>query len=1040
MGPAPEGTAARPARPASRPPHSGRGGAGSSRRTTGTAKIAARSGNTPDMSDDESAGLSADEFASPSESAQSSTQAAGRFESEDASGPQDAGADTSNMPLQKRRRVTRACDECRRKKIKCDGKQPCTHCSVYSYECTYDKPSNRRRNPAPQYIEALEARLQRAETLLRKFMPEADLADPNLDASVQQEFRNREKARARAAEIKVETAKEPRKDDRQDAQIMSMIESIGQLDLKEGGEWDFYGMSSGVVFLKRMKQHFASLLGNEYHVPFLPRPPLPRGMFSLDSPKSGAGSAFDPSAAPNIYHLPPRDKVRTLCYYSLDCATCLLRVVHQPTFYAKLEELYAAPQGSWTSEQHRFLGLLYSVLALGCVYNVSQDDSSEGPVTYMLAVEEGIKYYTSARLILQDVAECRDILSLQGFVYMILFLQATSNISDCYAFLGIALRSCVRMGLHRHLSHAKITPIEDQMRRRVFHVIRQLDFYVSAILGFPLLLPDEDIDQPLPTEVDDEYITEEAILTPPAGTPSFFQAFNAHSRLMRILARVVKDIYPTKGMGGMGGTVGGGQPNTTFMISYSRIQAIERELHEWLEQLPAHWRPSSDGPIEVIRVRTLLRFAYAHVQMMLYRPFLHYISPRLADGKKIDGRYYKCAAAGITISRNIVHIASEMQKQAVLIGPYWFILYTEFFAIVSLVFFVLENPDKPGAAETLADAKAGRDVIASLAQRSLAAARITSALNALFAQLPDSLGKSTRPTPTKKRSAPAPAPGSRAGSAALSLSGRAGLQDNIPQRRSEEMVRPPAGFLRRNPRAPPQRTASFDTIGFQHGSLAGQTFTNLHEVLPMDMPMSGPGSDTSSTQGTIHRHGHGFQQGQPTGGPASSLYKLDAAMFPSEDPFAYPNQIDPAGHHPSPQTPQARAGQSQDAMQFYMPSIYDNIEAQLMEPVPSYLMQPGPGQPQHGLEQAGEMYSTPDMLAMQPGHASHAHAHQHQQPQHPHQQMGQHQHQHQHQQHPHPHQQHQHPHQQQGGIMDEMLTDPTFRGDWDDMLGNPGYR
>lgn len=37
------------------------------------------------------------------------------------------------VPMQKRRRVTRACDECRRKKIKCDGKQPCTHCTVYSY-------------------------------------------------------------------------------------------------------------------------------------------------------------------------------------------------------------------------------------------------------------------------------------------------------------------------------------------------------------------------------------------------------------------------------------------------------------------------------------------------------------------------------------------------------------------------------------------------------------------------------------------------------------------------------------------------------------------------------------------------------------------------------------------------------------------------------------------------------------------------------------------------------------------------------------------
>ena len=40
-------------------------------------------------------------------------------------------------PMQKRRRVTRACDECRRKKIKCDGKQPCTHCTVYSYGRPY---------------------------------------------------------------------------------------------------------------------------------------------------------------------------------------------------------------------------------------------------------------------------------------------------------------------------------------------------------------------------------------------------------------------------------------------------------------------------------------------------------------------------------------------------------------------------------------------------------------------------------------------------------------------------------------------------------------------------------------------------------------------------------------------------------------------------------------------------------------------------------------------------------------------------------------
>ena len=51
----------------------------------------------------------------------------------DESSVQDFHNTKHSLPIQKRRRVTRACDECRRKKIKCDGKQPCTHCTVYSY-------------------------------------------------------------------------------------------------------------------------------------------------------------------------------------------------------------------------------------------------------------------------------------------------------------------------------------------------------------------------------------------------------------------------------------------------------------------------------------------------------------------------------------------------------------------------------------------------------------------------------------------------------------------------------------------------------------------------------------------------------------------------------------------------------------------------------------------------------------------------------------------------------------------------------------------
>lgn len=210
-----------------------------------------------------------------------------------------------------------------------------------------------------------------------------------------------------------------------------------------------------------------------------------------------------------------------------------------------------------------------------------------------------LKYYIAARALLQDITDCRDLTSLQALLFMILFLQATSNLSACYAFIGIALRAALRMGLHRHLPQAKLNPIEEESRRRVFYVIRIMDTYVSALLGFPLLLRDEDVDLPLPTEVDDEYITKDGIATPPPGTSSFFEAFNAHRRLMNILARVIKYIYPLQGMKTC---VSDEEPaNTTYMISYAKIKEIEGELQEWYEQLPTRWRPGPDGPIEVIR-------------------------------------------------------------------------------------------------------------------------------------------------------------------------------------------------------------------------------------------------------------------------------------------------------------------------------------------------------------------------------------------------------------------------------------------------------
>ncbi|KAF2744844.1 hypothetical protein M011DRAFT_448672 [Sporormia fimetaria CBS 119925] len=907
----------------------------------------------------------------------SQTDAPDRADDPDQPSPITEDASEQQLPkpvigqMQKRRRVTRACDECRRKKIKCDGKQPCTHCTVYSYDCTYDQPSNRRRNAAPQYVEALETQLKRAKAILTIVFPTLDLNDPSLDVPLQNGLLPQLPMRGLRPQLPPqppqpqqpypEAPLPPRPqdtpaDEPQDSHLESMVRATGQLDLDEEGNWDYHGHSSGLSFMRRLQQQTGDIImppspGSSPFVRY--RRPLSQ---VFDSPASAHQSPVEHATTlPAGTDLPTKEEARVLCENALIDAGALMRVVHLPSFYRSMDRIYDVPSENYGNAENTFLPLLYAVLALGTLF--SKRDAGSDETGYEACIDDGFKYFKASRQLL-DIADCRDLTSLQAIVFMIQFLQSSAKLSTCYAYVGVALRSALRQGLHRSFN-VNFSVIESETRKRLFWTIRKMDIYVGVMLGLPTFLDDSDVDQEHPAEVDDEYITETEIRPMPEGTLSILAASNAHTKIVLILEKICKVVYPIKG------THAGGQNAVSYSVSYSEIRELEKDLQRWLDELPMALRPGGDPPQTIMRAQQLLRMGYGHAQLLLYRPFLHYVA-QTYQSKPIDPRAFACASACVNVSRNIIHITVEMKRRRLLYGAYWFSMYTTFFAIISILYYVLENPDMTGSQELFREALDGKEVLAHFAKKSMAADRCTATLNLIFERLPERIKntQNVQNMANKKR---------RQGSSPHVLQSRPAMDRN-------ELA---AASLRRASTFPEtmpdsKRTAGITMAVPPHplGNFAGdvayghpppQSTPRFFETAPgLPSPRAPQLGAYGVPPGPVPPQHTGLAfAAAPLGGNYMGanlnvpLSDVNAMMFPSTDPFAYPNQPMTTFENSRPQDFREEASPSVEAMPFgassdaahnnggfatgVMPTMgprrpADN-DVELVGPMPMYLMQ-----------------------------------------------------------------------------------------------------
>ncbi|KAG6819032.1 hypothetical protein H0H93_016104 [Arthromyces matolae] len=561
----------------------------------------------------------------------------------------------------KRRKLQRACDVCRRKKIRCDGVQmpghQCTNCVDYGLDCTYVE-SAKKRGPPKSYVDSLETYVKNLQDLIEKISPEAlrnlnnapppplppprpvPTKNPSPDWSPAS---NDVGGPGRFLHLYASGSPSPTTDD--DESMSFLMDEFGRMNVKLD-EPRYFGKSSGLMLLKLAVQIKSLYTGVD---PFVET--------SLDySRRTYTTMEESWTYSPPKYRFPEPDLMKELVDLYFKHQNRYLPIFHRPTFERAI-----------SSDQHysdqSFAPVLLMMCAVAAKYSndprVMDEPQEEGgkpdPHT------SGWKWFGQISLIRPSPMSAPNIHNLQFYALVGQFLQASSVPHACWTVVGVAIRLALDIGVHRRKPKGVPHTVEDELWKRLFWVLVCMDRLFSSSTGRPCAIQDEDFDLDLPIECDDEYWEHPDPKLRwrqpnPEKNPSVIAYFNWYIRLNQILGFLLRTVYAINKSLILHGFVG---QNWEERI----VSELDSALNNWTATLPDHLRWDPTRPDELFFNQSASLFCfYQHIQILLHRPFIP--SPQRPDKALSFPSLAICTSAARACSR-----ALDVQRRRYGVAP-----------------------------------------------------------------------------------------------------------------------------------------------------------------------------------------------------------------------------------------------------------------------------------------------------------------------------------------------------------------------------------
>ncbi|RDW75995.1 hypothetical protein BP5796_06816 [Coleophoma crateriformis] len=553
----------------------------------------------------------------------------------------------------------RSCTTCRRRKVKCDKKDPCTNCSKAGSQCVFPAPGRAPRRPrigakpvSDREAELLK-RLHRLEGVVEELSGQVDNGDtkPSPSSAGSSGAPRDMDVDGKPNSVRVVGMDEGRT--KQDwikrafalgtgppKPAFDLEKNFGRLVVDEGKSE--YINDPFWASLTDEVAEIREILDEVYDSDNDPVPILPSDAIT-DADHQSFIMGYS-SAEVNLRQLHPLPSQIPFYWETfLENVNPLVKIVHAGTMNKVIKEV----QNNLDSLSKSTEALMFAIY-FATVTSMTADEVQVNFGIDKTTLSKRYRFGVEQALARAQFLNTNEIVTVQAFILFLVCVRRHDDTRFVWTMTGLAIRIAQSIGLHRDGSKFGLSPFDTEMRRRLWWQIIILDTRASEDHGSEPTIMEHGYDTNLPLSINDEDLDPDAS-EPPKPRPGVSEMTFCLIRyeICRLSRRLM---YMAPGTGG--------NPTTPLELSVDEKEQIVKDCAAHMETTYLQYCENA-GPLYWVAA-TVARLIVAKMSLVIYHPFVHPGRPNSLS-QDVKDRLFMASIEIIEYSRILESEASTKQ-------------------------------------------------------------------------------------------------------------------------------------------------------------------------------------------------------------------------------------------------------------------------------------------------------------------------------------------------------------------------------------------